>query len=69
MTGTWGCPHEDDGLCKRLNGAYCDPGMRGCVLQGKVEFVDGREHVPRWPEKVDGGGAVDLYDKPPSTRS
>ena len=54
MSGTWGCPHEVDGLCRRLRGAICDPGMRGCVLDGKVEFTDGRTHVPRWPAKGDG---------------
>lgn len=56
MSGSWGCPHEVDGLCERLKGAICDPGMRGCVLAGKVEFTDGREHAPRWPAKGDGEG-------------
>jgi len=49
VSGSWGCPHEVDGLCRRLGGPFCDPGMRGCVLDGKVEFTDGRVHVPRWP--------------------
>jgi hypothetical protein len=25
--------------------------MRGCVLDGKVTFPDGRPHLPRWPTK------------------
>lgn len=48
MTG-WGCPHEVDGLCQRVNGAFCRPGMRGCVLVGKVEQADGVAPLPQWP--------------------
>lgn len=47
MSG-WGCPHEIDGLCERVRQAYCRPGMKGCVLAGKVEFRDGIPS-PRWP--------------------
>jgi hypothetical protein len=54
MSGSWGCPHEVDGLCQRVNGAICEPGMRGCVLDGKVTFPDGRPHPPRWPSPGDG---------------
>jgi hypothetical protein len=35
---SWGCPHEVDGACQRVNQAACDPGMRGCVLYGRFEF-------------------------------
>ena len=56
MSGSWGCPHEDDGLCQRVNGAICEPGMRGCVLDGKVTFPDSRPHLPRWPSP--GGAAA-----------
>lgn len=58
MSGSWSCPHEIDGVCQRVNGAICEPGMRGCVLDGKVTFPDGRPHLPRWPTR-DG--------KPPSS--
>jgi hypothetical protein len=57
--GSWGCPHEVDELCRRVNGAYCIPGMKGCVLHGKVVFPDGEERLPRWPERETrqtGGG-------------
>ena len=54
MSGSWGCPHELDGLCQRINGAYCKPGMRGCVLDGKVELSDERFRQPRWPSAGDG---------------
>lgn len=45
----WGCPHEVDGLCEKLSGACCRPGMKGCVLAGKVEFPDGKIPAPVWP--------------------
>jgi hypothetical protein len=53
MSGSWGCPHEVDGLCQRVNGAICEPGMRGCVIDGQVTFPDGRPHLPRWPSPRD----------------
>jgi hypothetical protein len=53
---SWGCPHEFDGLCQRVNGAVCEPGMRGCVLDGKVTFPDGRSRWPRWPSPGDDAG-------------
>jgi hypothetical protein len=49
VSGGWGCPHEVDGICGRVRGALCEPGMRGCVLYGKVTFPDQRSHLPRWP--------------------
>jgi hypothetical protein len=48
--GSFGCPHEVDGLCQRVNGACCVPGMLGCILHGKVEFPDGLERRPLWPD-------------------
>ncbi len=48
MSG-WGCPHEVDGLCERVNQAYCRPGMRGCVLVGKMELKEGAPPLPKWP--------------------
>lgn len=46
---SWSCPHEAEGLCRRVDGACCRPGMRGCVLAGKVTFEDGQIPAPRWP--------------------
>jgi hypothetical protein len=54
--GSWGCPHEVDERCQRVNGAYCVPGMKGCVLYGKVVFPDGEERLPRWPGREAGRG-------------
>jgi hypothetical protein len=48
MSG-WGCPHEVNGICDHVDGAYCRPGMKGCVLHGKVEFHDGVIPAPTWP--------------------
>lgn len=31
----WSCPHDLNGICQRVAGAICDPGMRGCELHGK----------------------------------
>jgi hypothetical protein len=37
---SWDCPNESNGTCKRVDGAYCQPGMKGCILAGKVQFVN-----------------------------
>lgn len=66
MSGAWGCPHEFEGLCQRVNGAYCKPGMRGCVLDGKVELADERSRQPVWPPEGDGDDRkpARAYDSP-----
>ena len=48
---SWSCPHEDRGLCRKVARAHCRPGMKGCVLAGKVQFQDGAVPSPVWPEK------------------
>ncbi len=40
MAGGWGCPHEVDDKCTRINNLPCDPGMKGCVLAGRFVFAD-----------------------------
>jgi len=40
MAGGWGCPHEVDDKCTRINDLSCDPGMKGCVLAGRFVFAD-----------------------------
>ena len=42
---SWGCPHECDGKCARVNDVRCDPGMKGCVLFGR--FVWGNQSKNR----------------------
>lgn len=39
MSG-WGCPHEVDGKCQKINNLPCDIGMKGCVLAGRFRFAD-----------------------------
>ncbi|MCK5268434.1 MAG: hypothetical protein KAR07_09710 [Spirochaetes bacterium] len=38
--GGWGCPHEVNGTCTRVKGKDCNPGMKGCILKGKVKFTN-----------------------------
>ncbi len=38
MAGGWGCPHEVDGRCSKVNDLPCDPGMKGCELAGRFRF-------------------------------
>jgi hypothetical protein len=40
MAGSWGCPHETDERCGKVNQLPCDPGMKGCVLQGCCVFAN-----------------------------
>lgn len=40
MAGGWGCPHEIDDTCSKINNLPCDPGMKGCVLAGRFVFAD-----------------------------
>ena len=49
MAGGWGCPHEVDDVCTKINNLRCDPGMKGCVLFGRFVFMneDKNEHLRR----------------------
>jgi hypothetical protein len=42
--GGWSCPHELQGLCSKVNGLKCDPGMKGCELYGRYVFFDARKN-------------------------
>lgn len=37
---SWGCPHEVDGKCGKVNNLPCDPGMKGCELHGRYAFFN-----------------------------
>jgi hypothetical protein len=52
MSG-WSCPHDLNGICQRVQGAVCDPGMRGCVLHGKVVFASEEKNAERKPVKAE----------------
>ncbi len=45
---SWNCPHQVNDACLKVDGAYCRPGMRGCILVGKVKFQDGKIPAPVW---------------------
>lgn len=47
---SWSCRYEASGICRKVDGAYCRPGMKGCILVGKVKFEDGVVPAPVWPE-------------------
>jgi hypothetical protein len=44
--GSWGCPHDVNGVCQRVKKLPCDPGMRGCVLYGRVVFSNPAKNRP-----------------------
>lgn len=46
MSSAWGCPHEVDGLCMRVQQKPCDPGMKGCVLYGRHTFSVPEKNSP-----------------------
>ena len=47
---SWGCPHELDGKCLKVNQTPCDPGMRGCVLYGRFVFSNPAKNRPAKPD-------------------
>lgn len=48
---SWGCPHEINGKCTRVNNLPCDPGMKGCVLAGRYVFTSSEDKNKRLREK------------------
>jgi hypothetical protein len=48
---SWGCPHELDGRCMRVNNVACDPGMKGCVLSGRFVWSDESKNRPARPRR------------------
>jgi hypothetical protein len=61
----WSCPHDANGICQRVLGAVCDPGMRGCELEGKVRFARDEMNQPRKPVKA--APVVEAKPKKPAT--
>lgn len=53
MSGSWSCPHEEHGKCRRVPGRECDPGMKGCTLSGRFTFSnDAKNCSARQKEKL-----------------
>ncbi|HMW17724.1 MAG TPA: hypothetical protein PK981_04120 [Accumulibacter sp.] len=48
----WGCQHEVNGHCAKVNQLPCDPGMKGCVLAGRFFFLNSDEKNVRRREKL-----------------
>ncbi|MES0372114.1 MAG: hypothetical protein ABUK11_07515 [Mariprofundaceae bacterium] len=46
MSG-WGCPHEEQGECRRVPGKKCEPGMKGCTLSGRFTFSSSEKNISR----------------------
>ena len=75
--GGWGCPHEVNGSCGKVNNLPCDPGMKGCELYGRYTFFDGsknrrleqkqaRAALPVPERDCDPTGAINNSRKPKS---
>jgi len=58
--GGWGCPHEVDGKCRKVNDLPCNPGMKGCVLFGRFVWADQSKNRP-------AGGWGDNAPEPPQS--
>jgi len=48
---SWGCQHELDGKCSKINDLVCDPGMKGCVLAGRYFFLSSDDKNQRLRDK------------------
>lgn len=64
---SWSCPHDLKGVCQRVQGAACDPGMRGCVLHGRFVFAD-QGAVPRKPVPASEPVTHEPSKEPPRRR-
>ncbi|HLN24634.1 MAG TPA: hypothetical protein VK558_11685 [Patescibacteria group bacterium] len=67
MSG-WGCPHEDKGVCTRLNGLACDPGMKGCILHGRFRFANEAKNRPPPGQKATDTDSENLTIPAPAPR-
>ena len=65
----WSCPHDLNGICQRVQGAACDPGMRGCELHGKVRFAEENRNRPRKPVLSKVEGPVRTTTRTPSAKA
>ena len=65
MSG-WGCPHDVNGLCGKVNNLPCDPGMKGCELAGRYRFADESKNARFYEKKERAGSTGSPEDAPPS---
>ena len=59
--GSWGCPHEIQGVCTKVNGLPCDPGMKGCVLAGKYVFANSEAKNDRLRVKRERESRINVF--------
>jgi hypothetical protein len=52
MAGSWGCPHEVNDRCAKVNNLPCNPGMKGCELHGRFRFADESKNERYWEKKA-----------------
>jgi len=52
MASSWGCPHEVNDRCTKINNLPCNPGMKGCELAGRYRFVDESKNERYWEKKA-----------------
>lgn len=64
----WSCPHDLNGICQRVQGAVCEPGMRGCELEGKVRFAREALNLSRKPVKAKTAANPDRKPAAPRRR-
>ena len=65
MSGGWGCPHETNDLCSKVNNLPCNPGMKGCTLAGRFRFANEDKNARFYEKQARGQAADDAQDKEP----
>jgi hypothetical protein len=61
---SWGCPHEINGKCSKINDLNCDPGMKGCVLAGRYFFLSNDDKNQRLRDKQERAATQDGGEPP-----
>ena len=64
---SWICPHQLKDACKRLN-RDCQPGIPGCVLNERVEFVNFNPESKEKNKMTEKVEILDLRPLPPFQR-
>ena len=59
MAGSWGCPHEVNDRCTKINNLPCNPGMKGCELEqvaGRYRLSTKAKNERYWERSAGAGG-------------
>ncbi len=62
-TGGWSCPHLEGKMCLKVKNHLCVPGMKGCVLRGKVTLLDQEPSSGSHPRGESGEGSSSSLDE------